>query len=195
MHQNLFLKKLLNNNRIFYFHSYSAPMTMQSAPNTMIKTLCDFSSAEEVSRWQIVNDDIMGGNSTSEFNWNHESTATFSGRIRLLDQAGFASIRAEVNGLTGRGIMLRIKGTGSFKFKLRTDPFLDGVNYTQVFQGNGQEWRQISLPFTDFRATFRGLVIPDAPPLSVDQVQQMGILISGKQEGPFSLQIDWIKNY
>ena len=41
--------------------------------------------------------------------------------------------------------------------------------------------------------TFRGRLLTDVPPLNPVKVTSVGFLISDKQEGPFKLEVAWIK--
>ncbi len=163
---------------------------------SMSQTLFEFACCEELANWQVANDDVMGGNSTSHLNWNTSKTITFSGELSQENKGGFASARTLISNFEAKsGVSLRIRGDLKYKFKLRTDPFLDGINYVHPFQGNYNQWQEIHLPFSDFKPSFRGLILPDAAPLDPSKIQQIGILISDSQTGPFSLEIDWIKAY
>ena len=44
-----------------------------------------------------------------------------------------------------------------------------------------------------FVPTFRGRVLSGAPPLDAAKVTSVGFLISDKQDGPFQLEVAWIK--
>jgi hypothetical protein len=39
----------------------------------------------------------------------------------------------------------------------------------------------------EFRPSFRGRAVPDAPPLDPARVRQVGLLIADRQAGPFAL--------
>ena len=49
------------------------------------------------------------------------------------------------------------------------------------------------MPFKGFVPTFRGRVLTDVPPLNPAGVVSVGLLISDKQEGPFKLELAWIR--
>ena len=57
------------------------------------KTLFDFTTATNSTAWQIVNDDVMGGVSTSRFQVRTNG-AVFSGVVSLENNGGFASVRS-----------------------------------------------------------------------------------------------------
>ena len=60
-------------------------------------------------------------------------------------------------------------------------------------------WTTVNLPFSNFKGYFRGREIPDAPPLDKSNITRVGLQIVGgvysdfKQNGPASLEIDYIK--
>ena len=49
------------------------------------------------------------------------------------------------------------------------------------------------LTFKDFVQTFRGRILTGVPPLNPAKVTSVGFLISDRQEGPFKLEVAWIK--
>ena len=49
------------------------------------------------------------------------------------------------------------------------------------------------LPLKQFVATFRGRVLSSERPLEAAKVISVGFLISDKQDGPFQLEVEWIK--
>ena len=57
------------------------------------KTLFDFSTATNAPAWQVVNDDVMGGVSTSRFSVTN-GVAVFRGEVSLENNGGFASVRS-----------------------------------------------------------------------------------------------------
>ena len=57
-------------------------MTMKADTSTN-KTLFDFQAATNLPAWEVVNDDVMGGVSTSQFQVLTNDCAVFSGTVRL----------------------------------------------------------------------------------------------------------------
>lgn len=163
------------------------------------KVLFDFSNPAEAAPWIIVNDGVMGGISQSRLRLNEDSTATFSGKVSLENNGGFASVRTRPQdyGLEGyAGMVIRVKGDGNtYSFRLRTDANFDGIAYQTKFETAAGEWQEITLPFADFEPTFRGRTLRNVAPLNPKDIRQIGFLISDKQAGGFELVIDWIKAY
>ena len=161
------------------------------------KTLFDFQAATNLPAWEVVNDDVMGGVSTSQFQVLTNGCAVFSGTVRLENNGGFASVRFAPlrENLTGlAAFVLRVRGDGRrYKFSVRTGAGFDSPLYQCSFTTKQGEWEEHRLAFSDFVPTFRGCVLTDVPPLNPTKVNSVGFLISDKQAGPFRLEIGWIK--
>jgi monofunctional biosynthetic peptidoglycan transglycosylase len=161
------------------------------------KALFDFQAATNLPAWEVVNDDVMGGVSTSHFEMLTNDCAVFSGTVRLENNGGFASVRSapvreDLTGFTA--FFLRVRGDGCrYKFSVRTGAGFDTPLYQCSFTTKPGEWEEHRLAFSDFVPTFRGRVLNDVPPLNPAKVNSVGFLISDKQAGPFRLEIGWIK--
>lgn len=174
--------------------SLAITMNADTATN---KTLFDFETATHSPAWDVVNDGVMGGVSTSQFQVLTNGGAVFSGTVRLENNGGFASVRStpvreNLAGLTA--FVLRVRGDGRrYKFSARTGVGFDSPLYQCSFTTKQGEWEEHRLAFSDFVPTFRGRVLTDVPPLDPAGVNSVGFLISDKQAGPFRLEIGWIK--
>jgi hypothetical protein len=159
--------------------------------------LFDFETTTHSLAWEVVNDGVMGGVSTSQFQVLTNGGAVFSGTVRLENNGGFASVRStavreNLAGLTA--FVLRVRGDGRrYKFSVRTGVGFDSPLYQCNFTTIQGEWEEHRLAFSDFVPTFRGRVLTDVPPLDPAKVNSVGFLISDKQAGPFRLEIGWIK--
>jgi monofunctional biosynthetic peptidoglycan transglycosylase len=156
----------------------------------------DFQTATNTAAWQVVNDDVMGGVSASGFHRTN-GVAVFQGEVSLENNGGFASVRSlpASHDLAGcDAFVVRVRGDGrSYKFTARTDRSFDSAIYQTVFTTKKGEWEEHRLPSKQFVATFRGRVLSSEPPLDAAKVTSVGFLISDKQEGPFQLEVAWIK--
>jgi monofunctional biosynthetic peptidoglycan transglycosylase len=161
------------------------------------KTLFDFETATHSPAWEVVNDGVMGGVSTSQFQVLTNGGAVFSGTVRLENNGGFASVRSasvreNLAGLSA--FVLRVRGDGRrYKFSVRTGAGFDTPLYQCSFTTKQGEWEEHRLACSDFIPTFRGRVLTGEPPLNPAKVNSVGLLISDKQAGPFRLEIAWIK--
>jgi len=160
------------------------------------KTLFDFTTTTNSPAWQIVNDDVMGGVSTSRFQVSTNG-AVFSGVVSLENNGGFASVRSSPVRADFAGcdaFLTRVRGDGRrYKFTARSDRSFDSAIYQIVFATKKGEWEEHRLPMKDMVPTFRGRVLSDEPPLDPARVASVGFLISDKQDGPFRLELAWIK--
>ena len=91
--------------------------------------LFDFQAPTSSPAWEIVNDNVMGGVSTSRFQMRTNGGAVFSGVVSLENNGGFASVRSSParNDLTGCGcFVIRLRGDGHrYKFTARTETGFD----------------------------------------------------------------------
>ncbi len=160
------------------------------------RTLFDFTSATNVPGWQVVNDDVMGGVSSSCFRVTN-GVAVFRGEVSLENNGGFASVRSlpARHDLAGcDAFLIRVRGDGRrYKFTVRTESGFDAPIYQCAFTTRRGEWEEHRLAFEDFVPTFRGRTLTDAPALDPAKVVSVGFLISDQQTGPFQLEVAWIK--
>ena len=159
----------------------------------------DFTQKDKKSNWEIVNDVVMGGLSSSEFLFTEKGTAIFKGIVSLDNNGGFASVRSfshKYNLSDFDGILLIVKGDGKrYSFRIRIDDSYDGISYQMPFETKKDDWIRIKIPFQQLRATYRGQEVPNAPPMDPAKIRRIGLLISEKQEGPFRLEIERIGAY
>ncbi len=161
------------------------------------KLITDFSNIAN-QEWRIVTDFVMGGKSSSRMQLNAEGNAVFFGELSLEKNGGFASVKNhEPLNLAGfSAIDLRVKGDGNrYSFRLRTGEGSETHkwSYQVKFETKPDEWTDITLPFSDFEATYRGSKPDDVSPPDFSSIRQFGFLISNKQEGPFRLEIEKIE--
>jgi monofunctional biosynthetic peptidoglycan transglycosylase len=161
------------------------------------RTLFDFQAPTNSPAWQIVNDDVMGGVSTSRFQILTNGGAVFSGVVSLENNGGFASVRSSParHDLTGCGcFVIRLRGDGRrYKFTARTETGFDAPLYQSAFETKRGEWEEHRLAFKDFVPTFRGRTLTGVPPLNPAKVTSVGFLISDQQAGPFRLEMVCIR--
>jgi hypothetical protein len=171
-------------------------MPAASAATPQRAVLLDFDDEDQVRQWLPVNDVVMGGMSFSAFEQAEPGIARFRGVVSLENSGGFASVRTSPRRWNSSGasaFVLRVLGDGRvYKFTVRTDDGFDGVQYQVRFTPPAGEWHEARLPVESFSATFRGRIVPGAPPLDPARVRALGLMISDRQAGPFVLLVDWI---
>jgi len=162
----------------------------------MPRLLFDFTDPDAVSRWRPVDDRVMGGVSQSRLRHVPAGHATFEGEVSLARNGGFASVRSGPadQGLPGaKACLIMLRGDiKQFKLSLLTDDGFDSLNYQAGFAPAGPAWVTVLLPLAEFRASFRGREVPGAPPLDPARIRQVGLMIAGRQAGPFALDIQRI---
>lgn len=162
------------------------------------KLIIDFKDPAENGQWEKVNDVVMGGRSISRITIEG-GTAVFQGEVSFESYGGFASVRSLPRdfGLEGYdGLIVRIRGDGKrYRFRLRTGDEYDGIAYQATFQTKPGEWTAARLPFSEFVPVYRGRVVPGAPLLEPGRIRKVGFMIADSQEGPFRLEIEWVKAY
>ena len=150
---------------------------------------------EQESGWEVVNDGVMGGRSTSTLRIEN-GVAVFAGNLSSENNGGFASVRTAAPRLPAnvQAIAIRVRGDGKrYQLRVRTHARLDGVAYRHHFETDDGRWQEIVLPLASFRPSYRGRLVPDAEPLSAQSIRQLGVLISDKQFGRFQLEIESVR--
>ena len=165
-------------------------------------TLFTFDNEPDVESWHTENDVIMGGVSNSQVTYVSETAgkekgvARFTGQVSLENNGGFAQILYDQNtlNLTGfKGIELHVRGDNQ-TYQLRFETTAERVTYAHSFETKA-EWQRIRLAFADFKSTFHGEPVPDAPKLDRAAIRTVGFLIGDQQEGEFELLINEVKAY
>ena len=158
--------------------------------------LFDFTTAasSDPADWRSIDDPVMGGVSGSTFEAT-EAGAAFTGTVSLKQGGGFASVRAPEStyDLSGHeGLRLRLRGDGK-RYWLTTYTVSGGpISYRASLQPP-TDWRTVAVRFDDFVPYRRGTTVPDAPPFDPAQVRTLGFLIADEQDGPFRLEVAWIR--
>jgi hypothetical protein len=155
--------------------------------------LMDFSTPGSTDGWRSIDDRVMGGISQSRWSPSKEGSAIFQGEVSLANNGGFASVRSstEKRDWSGfRGLVLRVRGDGKrYLLNVKCDPEFDGVSYRASFETRADQWSVVYLPTESFQPVFRGRPVPQAPMPNWKSVYSLGLMISGKQAGPFRLEI------
>jgi monofunctional biosynthetic peptidoglycan transglycosylase len=167
-----------------------------AAQGRNMRVIVDFEDPGSVP-WTIVNDGVMGGRSSSAIELTERGTVMFKGNVSLENNGGFASTRALLPATdlsSYDGVTVRVRGDGRrYQLRFRVDGRFDGIAYMAEFDTEPGEWMELSVPFSDFQPTVRGYRPPGAGPLDTQRLRQVGFLIGDQKEGPFELEIAWIK--
>jgi NADH dehydrogenase [ubiquinone] 1 alpha subcomplex assembly factor 1 len=153
----------------------------------------DFNKESDISNWEIVNDAVMGGQSSSNFFLNEEGHGVFKGLVSLENNGGFSSLRIRFKQKNIKGykkILIHLKGDGKrYQFRAKTKKD-DQQAYIHYFETTG-EWQTIEMILIALEPTFRGrkLTMPNFP---AEELEEVGFLIGNKVNEHFELLIDKI---
>jgi hypothetical protein len=154
--------------------------------------LLDFSRSEVVQRFQVINDGVMGGVSTSRLS-STDGAMVFEGEVSLENNGGFASFRGPVRfPAESAALLVMVRGDGKrYKLTLRLDDSTGTAQYQAAFVAP-REWQTLRFKPTDFAASFRGRAVA-APIVRLVDVQYVGLLISEQQAGAFRIALKDIR--
>ena len=157
----------------------------------------DFTSQAETGLWRAVNDGVMGGRSSGGPHFE-AGNLIFSGTINT-NGGGFSSIRrpvqdGEMNG--AQKVTLRVKSDGrAYRLRFRTNVTYRGRRIAfqkPISVSRAGEWDTVTVTLDNMRASLFGRSIRGAKFVPGDVVET-GIILADGQDGPFRLEVDWIK--
>jgi NADH dehydrogenase [ubiquinone] 1 alpha subcomplex assembly factor 1 len=152
----------------------------------------------DAAKWHDISDPVMGGVSSSTM-VAEDGVAVFAGVVSLEHRGGFASVRSAEghHDLSGYdGLTVRVRGDGKrYGLRLRTAEAFAGVNYQADFTPAPGAWLDMKLPFAGFQPVLRGRPVAGHPPLDPATIETFGLIIAGRQEGPFRLELESIAGY
>lgn len=156
--------------------------------------LFDFSASSNWTVWEIENDVVMGGNSTSELNRSKEGHAVFSGFVSLENNGGFASMQYHFEAKDIKAYnkaVIRLKGDGKeYQFRIKAN-LAERAAYVYTFKTNG-EWQTIEIPLNRMEPRFRGNKL-NLPNFNADKLQEVRFMIGNGKAENFRLEIDRIE--
>ncbi|WP_224485375.1 CIA30 family protein [Robertkochia aurantiaca] len=156
-------------------------------------TLFDFNEQTNADSWESENDVVMGGRSEGGLKIGPDGNGVFSGSVSLENNGGFSMIQHRLTPKSVSqysAVVLKVKGDGKrYQFRLRSE-ISQRHAYIQYFETTG-DWQEITLPFEDFYATFRGREL-DLPNYPGEQLEYIAILIGNGKPQDFTLLIDHI---
>lgn len=167
----------------------NAPAT-NSAP---AMTLFDFQTPAD-DTWTVENDGVMGGHSEG-FVEVSDGALHFAGTLVTRD-GGFSQTRApkSVDLSDYSALELRVRGGGrTFQAEVHDGAQRNGRDIARRADFSTQEdWQTVRVPFSSLEATVHGEPV-DAEPLALDAVESIALYIADGKDGPFRLEVDWIR--
>ena len=158
----------------------------------------EFDKPDNAELWTTVNDNVMGGRSKGGFRLEN-GILVFDGSTNT-NGGGFSSIRTKPLGRqlpNTDSVVIRCKGDGrTYRFTARTQARFQNiqVGYYASFATVKDEWTEVRIPLDSFQASIRGMDVSRiAPALSTQDIESIGLMIYDKKDGPFRLEVEWIK--
>lgn len=156
--------------------------------------LFDFSATDDWSSWEIENDVVMGGTSSSSLESSPAGNAIFAGKVSLENNGGFASLQYHFPSKNIRGYkkaLIFLKGDGNpYQFRMKAN-LRDKASYIYTFKTTG-EWETIEVPLNEMEPVFRGEQL-DLPNFNAESIQEVRFLIGNKKAENFRLEINKIE--
>lgn len=186
----------LPNLRCSAFAIVIAALVTQQPLQGAMKAIASFENDESLKSWSSVNDGVMGGISKGGFKRSDQGTLLFTGELSLENNGGFASIRMKPAdlGLAGTsGIVVKARGDGrTYWVDLRVSDQMSASSYRAFLPTTAGKWMETTIPFADFKLQAFGRELP-VKPIDPASVASAGFTIADKKEGPFSLEIEFVK--
>ncbi len=143
-------------------------------------------------RWQVVNDTVMGGRSSSQLKRVGEALH-FSGRLNT-NGGGFASLRSDRMNLdlaAATSVRLTVKGDGR-TYSIRLYAAGQRVSYQHAFRTVADAWQTVELKIPDFYASWRGRRMNQGP-LAAADIAGIGLILADGTDGAFEIEVSSIE--
>ncbi|WP_055437589.1 CIA30 family protein [Lacinutrix algicola] len=158
------------------------------------KMIFDFNKDSDVQKWNVVDDVVMGGRSSSQFKLNSDGFGVFEGHVSLENNGGFSSVQYNCNKTEVKNykkIKIKLKGDGKdYQFRVK-DNSGNYYSYITTFS-TSNKWEDIEIALKDMYPSFRGKRL-NAPNFSHDFIEQIVFLVGNKKDENFKLIIDTIE--
>ena len=151
----------------------------------------DFTKEADLKNWNVVNDTVMGGESSGKMGKDAQGNGLFEGHVSLDNNGGFTSIRYDAGIIKLQGyskFVIVLKGDGKpYQFRVKTNSN-DYYAYVYSFETTGDR-QSIEIPFSTMVPSFRGKSLNMAN-FPGDYMEEIGFLIGNKKVEEFKLAID-----
>lgn len=141
------------------------------------------------SRWQVVNDVVMGGVSSSQYEFTPDGI-TFNGEVRLENNGGFCMLQFSPDEISTEGltyIYLKVKAEPNrYQLRLKSSR-QDNINYYQNFKTTG-DWQVVKFALLEFEPQFRGRQLRRRN-FNAASIAQISVLIGNKKRENFKIQL------
>jgi monofunctional biosynthetic peptidoglycan transglycosylase len=174
----------------------SSTVTPKPVTTTLLPGLEIFTFGNDEPTWYTVDDNVMGGVSSSNVDIIDSDILLFSGTMSLDNNGGFSSVRSDwkpTNLKDSDGVLLRVLGDGKmYRIRIRSAKTGSEISYNAAFETTPETWKLVYIPFVSMVPTYRGLVM-NVETLDPSSIGSFGFMLSDKQPGEFRLLVDWIR--
>ncbi|KAJ2687086.1 hypothetical protein IWW39_003167 [Coemansia spiralis] len=173
------------------------------------------SSKDDLSKWITGSDKDIGGFSSAWLDVTRSGHARFYGYISQLlpedkrfKKSGYAMIRTHSpkSNLVSSGcwdsslyryLALRVKADKRKYFvNLKSDTLISTDIYQHLLPiRTPGRWETVVIPFNMFTLTSNGIIMASQPSMASTKMETVGLSLSDRKEGPFSLEFAWIKAF
>ena len=152
---------------------------------------------KQTQDWETIVDGVMGGKSEGKVTLKKE-TLLFTGNISFQNNGGFSSLRNKYGkyDLSGyQEVEIRYRNLGqAFNMTLETSEYWFQPYFKKLLGGEENDWSTLNIPLDEFQKTQVGRKHSDkATKEDLSKVIRFGFINAGKKEGPFELEIDYIR--
>tara|TARA_B110000902_G_scaffold235631_1_gene281098 strand:- start:2197 stop:2688 length:492 start_codon:yes stop_codon:yes gene_type:complete len=158
------------------------------------KIIFDFNKKSNLGNWIIVDDIVMGGQSSGSLKLNADGFGVFKGSISLDNNGGFSSVRYRFQKIAIDNyteIVIKLKGDGKkYQFRIKSNS-RDYYSYITPFLTSG-EWQEVKIPLKEMYPSFRGRRL-NQPNFSNDYIEEITFLVGNKKNENFKLLLDKIE--
>lgn len=180
--------------KILFGFIYFLILLMLNPKNLMSQNMIyNFHKNSDLKKWVVVDDDVMGGMSSSNLSINKEGNGVFEGTISTANNGGFSSVRLDLKKTfikDGVNLKIKIKGDGKeYQLRIKANK-RDYHSYILPFKTSG-EWEVITIPLTEMYSSFRGRKL-NMKNFNSDSFEQIQFLVGSKKNEKFKFFIDHI---
>lgn len=148
-----------------------------------------FNSESNANEWQVTNDGVMGGLSNGNTKVDNQALI-FSGSVSTENNGGFTSVYKKLAKLSQQidSVRIQVRGDGNrYQLRIRSQVMGYDVAYKIEFPTVDDQLETHTFKLADFRASFRGRIISNAPELKAETISHVGFLVAAKRSKSFSL--------
>ncbi|MCG1035523.1 CIA30 family protein [Polaribacter sp. DS7-9] len=153
-------------------------------------TIFNFKEMKDLQNWRVIDDAVMGGQSSGALSVDKEGYGVFKGTVSLANNGGFSLLRYRFNKRSTKPfskIILKVKGDGkTYQFRIKSKSS-DAYSYVTYFTTT-QKWQNIAINLAEMYPAFRGRKL-DIPNYNKTAIEEIAFLIGNKKAEDFTLNI------